>query len=178
MGSNGRKKRVYSGKYPFSGLLFCGSCGDIFSRVVWNIHGRKQVVWRCSTRMQDGTNTCHCRTINEEMLQRITVNAINRAHRMSKDAVDRVAECVDEALNEALLEQAAAIDEKIKALQVELIGYRADSPDADRIGTEILTLRDEKETIHSQSALQAQRSNEIKEAGHVLRGPFRSADHL
>ncbi len=120
--------------------------------------------------MQDGTDTCHCRTINEEMLQRITVNAINRAHRMSKDAVDRVAECVDEALNEALLEQAAAIDEKIKSLQIELIGYRADSPDADRIGTEILTLRDEKETIHSQSALQAQRSNEIKELATFFEG--------
>ena len=50
---------------------------------------------------------------------------------MSKDAVGRVAECVDEALNESLLEQAAAIDEKIKTLQIELIGYRADSPDAD-----------------------------------------------
>lgn len=120
--------------------------------------------------MQDGTETCGCRTIDEEMLQRITVNAINRAYKMSKDAVDRVAECVDEALNEALLEQAAAIDEKIKALQIELIGYRADSPDADRIGTEILALRDEKETILSQSALQAQRSNEIKELATFFEG--------
>lgn len=104
------------------------------------------------------------------MLQRITVNTINRAHRMSKDAVDRVAECVDEALNESLLEQAAAIDEKIKALQIELIGYRANSPDADRIGTEILTLRDEKERILSQSALQAQRTNEIKELASFFEG--------
>ena len=89
---------------------------------------------------------------------------------MSKDAVDRVAECVDEALNESLLEQAATIDEKIKALQIELIGYRADSPDADRIGTEILTLRDEKEFILSQSALQAQRTNEIKELAAFFEG--------
>ncbi|MBQ5959703.1 MAG: zinc ribbon domain-containing protein [Firmicutes bacterium] len=150
--------------------MFCGSCGDIFSRVVWNIHGRKQIVWWCSTRMQDGTETCHCRTINEEMLQRITVNVINRAHRMSMDAVGRVAECVDEALNESLLEQAAAIDEKIKTLQIELIGYRADSPDADRIGTEILTLRDEKENILSQSTLQAQRTNEIRELASFFEG--------
>ena len=120
--------------------------------------------------MQDGTETCHCRTINEEMLQRITVNAINRAHRMIMDAVGRVAECVDEALNESLLEQAAAIDEKIKTLQIELIGYRADSPDADRIGTEILTLRDEKENILSQIALQAQRTNEIKELASFFEG--------
>ena len=120
--------------------------------------------------MQDGTETCHCRTINEEMLQRITVNVINRAHRMSMDAVGRVAECVDEALNESLLEQAAAIDEKIKTLQIELIGYRADSPDADRIGTEILTLRDEKENILSQSTLQAQRTNEIRDLASFFEG--------
>ena len=120
--------------------------------------------------MQDGTETCHCRTINEEMLQRITVNAINRAHRMIMDAVGRVAECVDEALNESLLEQAAAIDEKIKTLQIELIGYRADSPDADRIGTEIMTIRDEKENILSQIALQAQRTNEIKELASFFEG--------
>ncbi len=86
------------------------------------------------------------------------------------DAVGRVAECVDETLNESLLEQAAAIDEKIKTLQIELIGYRADSPDADRIGTEILTLRDEKENILSQIALQAQRTNEIKELASFFEG--------
>ncbi len=89
---------------------------------------------------------------------------------MIMDAVGRVAECVDEALNESLLEQAAAIDEKIKTLQIELIGYRADSLDADRIGTEILTLRDEKENILSQIALQAQRTNEIKELASFFEG--------
>ncbi len=167
---NPSEQFTYSGKYPFSGLLFYASCGDILSRTYWNIHGRKQTVWRCSTRMQDGPDACHCRTIDEEMLKRITVNAINRAHLMSKDAADRAAECVDEALNESLLEQATAIDEKIKALQIELIGYRADSPDADRIGTEILTLRDEKEKILSQSALQAQRTNEIREIASFFEG--------
>ena len=45
-----------------------------------------------------------------------------------------MAECVDESL----FEQTAAIDEKNKAMQFEHIGYRADNPDADRIGTEIL----------------------------------------
>jgi hypothetical protein len=57
-----------------------------------------------------------------------------------------------------------------KALQIELIGYRADSPDADRIGTEILTLRNEKENILSQSALQAQRTNEIRELASFFEG--------
>ena len=138
--------------------------------MVWNAHGRKHVVWRCSTRMEDGTDTCSCRTVNEEMLQRITVNAINRVYRMSKEAVDRAAECVDEALNESLLEQAAAIDEKIKALQIELVGYRADSPDADRIGTGILALRNEKDSVLSQSAMRAQRTNEIRELASFFEG--------
>ena len=168
--ADGRKKRVYSGRYPYSGLLFCGHCGDVFCRVNWSVHGRKQTVWRCCTRMQDGTDVCQCRTIDEEALHRITVNAINRVYKMTKEAAEQVAECVDEALNESLLEQAAKIDEKIKELQIELIGYRADSPDADRMGTEILTLRDEKESILSKSALQSQRSNEIREIASFFEG--------
>ena len=88
----------------------------------------------------------------------------------SQEAADKAAQCVDEALNESLLEQAAAIDEKIKALQIELIGYRADSPDADRIGTEILTLRDEKGSVLSKSALQSQRTNEIREIASFFEG--------
>lgn len=168
--ADGRKKRVYSGRYPYSGLLFCGECGDVFCRVVWTIHGRKHPVWRCCTRKENGTDACSCRTIDEEMLQRITVNAINRAFKMSRDTVARVTECVDEALSESLQEKAAAIDEKIKALQIKLIGDRADSPDADRIGTEILTLRDEKESILAKSALQTQRTNEIKELAAFFEG--------
>ena len=168
--ANGRKKRVYTGRHTFSGLLFCGECGDVFCRIVWNVHGRKQPVWRCVTRMEDGNEVCCCRTIDEEMLQRITVTAINRVYKMSKDAADKAAECVDEALNESLMEQATKIDEKIKALQVELIGYRADSPDADRIGTEILTLRNEKEDILSRTALQTRRTNEIREIASFFEG--------
>ncbi len=51
-----------------------------------------------------------------------------------------------------------------------VVGYRADSPDADRIGSKILALRDEKERILSQSALQSQRANEIKELATFFEG--------
>ena len=37
----------FTSKYPLSERLVCGSCGCYYRRVTWDIHGRKQVVWRC-----------------------------------------------------------------------------------------------------------------------------------
>lgn len=130
MVANGRKKRIYSSKYPFSGLLFCGNCGDIF-------HGSY------------GTSTVESRSSG----------GVPPACRMEPRPT-------------------SAIDEKIKTLQIELIGYRTDSPDAERIGIEILTLRDEKESILFKecSAIPADKRNQ--RTRFVLRRPVRPADHL
>lgn len=33
------KKRIYSGKYAFSGIVSCEHCGDIYRRITWNNRG-------------------------------------------------------------------------------------------------------------------------------------------
>ena len=30
------RKRIYSGRYALSGMVFCAHCGDIFRRIKWN----------------------------------------------------------------------------------------------------------------------------------------------
>lgn len=45
------KRRVYSSKYALSSIVFCGHCGDMYRRTHWNNHGKKQIVWRCVTRL-------------------------------------------------------------------------------------------------------------------------------
>ena len=176
---DGKRKRVYSGRYPFSGMLFCGECGDLFSRVIWSIHGRKQVVWRCMTRMQNGTDTCGSRYVDEEALQAMVVKAINKAFTVHQSMTDKVIECVDEALNEELTDQAVALEEQIRTLQLELMGYRSDSPEVERIGSEIIRLRNQKDELLSQTALSAQRTNEIRELAAFfdgLAGPVETYD--
>ena len=40
------KRRVYSGKYALSHLVYCAHCGDIFRRTHWQIRGERIPVWR------------------------------------------------------------------------------------------------------------------------------------
>jgi hypothetical protein len=47
----------YSKKYPFSGKIICGNCGEKFKRRIWNINSKsKQIVWQCSTYIGKGKN--------------------------------------------------------------------------------------------------------------------------
>lgn len=41
------KKRVYSGKYALSSIVYCAPCGDIYRRIKWNNRGYQSIVWRC-----------------------------------------------------------------------------------------------------------------------------------
>ena len=44
------KRRVYSGKYALSHLVYCAHCVDIYRRTQWWIRGEKIPVWRCISR--------------------------------------------------------------------------------------------------------------------------------
>lgn len=77
--ANQRKRRRgrYNSKYALSERLFCGDCGSPYKRVTWNIHGRKQIVWRCVNRIEYGTKFCgNSPSIPEEELHRAILKAI------------------------------------------------------------------------------------------------------
>lgn len=40
-------KGKFSGKYPFSDLLVCDSCGNRYRRCMWIFGSKKKIVWRC-----------------------------------------------------------------------------------------------------------------------------------
>ena len=64
-------------KYPLSERLFCGNCGCYYRRITWDIHGRKQVVWRCINRVEFGKRYCgDSPSIPEEVLRHAILEAI------------------------------------------------------------------------------------------------------
>lgn len=68
----------YSSKYALSELLICGNCGSPYRRAVWTSRGKRQVVWRCISRLEHGKKYCTLSpTIHEEMLQTAILQAIN-----------------------------------------------------------------------------------------------------
>lgn len=89
--ANQRKRRRgrYNSKYALSERLFCGDCGSPYKRVTWNIHGRKQIVWRCVNRIEYGTKFCgNSPSIPEEELHRAILKAI---HGLAANFTDEVA---------------------------------------------------------------------------------------
>ena len=77
--ANQRKRRRgrYNSKYALTERLVCGDCGSPYKRVTWNIHGRKQIVWRCVNRIEYGTKFCGSSpSIPEEKLHRAMLKAV------------------------------------------------------------------------------------------------------
>ena len=67
----------FTSKYPLSERLVCGNCGCYYRRVTWDIHGRKQVVWRCINRVEFGKRYCgDSPSIPEEVLHHAILEAI------------------------------------------------------------------------------------------------------
>ena len=46
------KRRVYSGKYALSHLVYCSDCGDLYRRTQWFLKGEHVPVWRCVSRLE------------------------------------------------------------------------------------------------------------------------------
>ena len=105
--------------------------------------------------------------------------SINEVYSSRQNIAELISSCCEEAFNETTLEKVAALDEKIKLLQVELIGYKADSDEAHKLGLEIIALREERDKLLAETALQKQRVKEIEEMSKVfdgLSGPLQTYD--
>lgn len=72
-----QKRGRYNSKYALSERLYCGECGSPYKRVTWNIHGRKEIVWRCVNRVTYGTKFCHnSPSVQEEALHQTLLRSI------------------------------------------------------------------------------------------------------
>lgn len=136
------KKRSYSCNHCFAQIVICGECGEMFRRIHWNNRGCKSIVWRCLSRLEATGLECHARTVNEKVLESVVLEAINRL------LGDKAAYQAQLQLNIASVIRASQvtsvenIDEKLMALQQELI-QKAQSKEAyDEIADEIFRLRE------------------------------------
>lgn len=82
----------YSSKYALSERLVCGECGTLYRRCTWSKKGKKRVVWRCVSRLDYGTKYCHqSPTMDEEMLHRSILAAINSAMSHKNELIHQIA---------------------------------------------------------------------------------------
>ncbi len=78
----------YSSKYALTEIMICGECGTPYRRVVWNVHGRKQPMWRCINRLDHGSKYCHCSpSMHEGKLHSAILGALNDFYNDGADVI-------------------------------------------------------------------------------------------
>lgn len=167
----------FTSKYALSERLVCGECGSYFRRVTWNIHGRKQIVWRCVNRLENGPKACgKSVSPTEESLHRGIVSAIRSLVRdcrqeMANTLQETLASCVTEekensslcSINSRLNELDREMDRLLLIEENEVVDLRIK-----QISEEILQLKQMKKraaffTEQNRTAAKENQWNEIQE---------------
>ena len=163
-------------KYPLSERLFCGNCGCYYRRITWDIHGRKQVVWRCINRVEFGKRYCgDSPSIPEEVLHHAILEAIRSlVQNHQKDIEANLENALLDSFSDNLDElPPEAVKNKLKKLKQEfdqlLIMAGEGNEIADRkleqIGKEMRELKEkDQELEHSE-----ERRNAVEEKHRKIR---------
>ena len=146
------KTRTFSSNHVFAQIIICGKCGEVFRRVHWNNRGKKSIVWRCVSRLENTGLFCDARTVLESTIEQVLVTAINQTL-CDKDSFlttlrDNIATVINRESDKAL----ADIDKRLEELQTELLKLATSNADYDKVGDEIHRLRDQKQKIQLESA--------------------------
>ena len=151
-GGKGGKKRVYSSKYALSSIVYCGQCGDIYRRVHWNNRGKKSIVWRCVSRLENTGLTCHSRTVLEDMIGLATVDAINKLIGQKDGFLTILKENIETVISETDNNIVSEIDKKLEELQKDLLRLANSKEDYNDIADEIYRLREERHKALAEEA--------------------------
>ena len=142
----------YSSKYALTELLICGHCGTPYRRTTWAARGKKQIVWRCISRLEHGKKYCpDSPTIKEENLHQGIIKAINNYYscrndiaRILKANIGTVLECQGQ-------EEIIAAENRLKEIdraRNELVGLIATGGcDEDKLDSEFEKLYEEEQSL-------------------------------
>lgn len=117
------QKSKYSSQYALTGILLCGDCGQEYRRVTWAKNGKKKIVWRCSNRLQNGTEKCGASpTIEECVLHDTIMRAINRVARNDGDFIGAFRQNVMHVIGSyGKTEDDEKYDEQIREKELEMV---------------------------------------------------------
>ena len=161
-----KNKRLYSSKYALSTITFCGDCGDIYRRVYWNIRGRKEFVWRCVTRIEQGPETCKNRTVKEGDLYDAVMTAINRLLAGGDNMIRTLEENIHAVIGDTTEYKISEINALLEEKQKEVISLANKGKDYDFLADEIDSLREKRQTLLVEDASlsgENERTNELIE---------------
>ena len=163
---NGRRQG-FSANHAFSHIVTCECCGEHFRRLHWNNRGKKTIVWRCKTRLEDKTR-CSARTVSEDTLQEAFVEAINEMLGNSDEYLKKLKSNLKTAISLANPQSVEALADRMRQLQQELIDLTESGTNYDDLSEEILRLRELQEQTNMDEAAKNERKKRIRELANFI----------
>jgi len=146
------KTRTFSSNHCFAQIIICGKCGEVFRRVHWNNRGKKSIVWRCVSRLENTGLFCDARTVLESTIEQILVTAINNTLDGKDTFLSTLRDNIATVLSRENDKTLADIDKRLEELQMELLKLASSNADYEKVGDEIYRLRDQKQELQVENA--------------------------
>ena len=163
------KNRTFSSIHCFSNMLICGGCGEFYRRIHWNNRGKKSVVWRCISRLENTGLFCDARTVLESTIEQVLVSAINQTLCGKDDFLATLQNNIETILSYGNDQTLESIDKRLSDLQAELLSLASSKSDYEKVGDEIYRLREEKQKLQLESAERDEVKKRITDMATFLR---------
>ena len=178
--SNITREEKAAAKAAFKPLVYICSpfSGDIYRRTYWNIHGRKEFVWRCVTRIEQGPEVSKNRTVKEDELYGAVMTAINKLLAGANKMIKTLEENIHAVIGETTEYQISEINNSLEEKQKELIKLANKGQDYEHLADEIDELRDKRQTILVEDASLSGENERIDELIEFIRkNKFRTLEY-
>ena len=159
------RKRTYSCNHCFAQIVVCGDCGELYRRVHWNNHGCKSIVWRCISRLEPTSADVNCtnRTVNETLLEEVTIKALNQILSNRKAFLKQLQENIARAVVTTDTLSPDGIQARLEELQKDLVKAVGDQKNYEALTDEILRLQQMKKDSEVDDHRRTETINRIKE---------------
>jgi DNA invertase Pin-like site-specific DNA recombinase len=159
------RKRNFSCNHPFAQMVYCGECGELYRRIHWYNRGKKSIVWRCISRLESTSakEPCHNRTVNETVLQDVSVKAINQVLEDKDHFTNALQQNIAATVRQTDTLSPEGIQRRLEELQIELIKKANNQDDYKAITDEIFRLRAQKQQSESENTLRDETLSRIRE---------------
>ena len=163
------KKRTFSSNHCFSQIVICGKCGEVFRRVHWNNRGKKSIVWRCASRLENTGLFCDARTVPESQIEQVIVAAINQTWCDKDTFLATLQRNIETVLESEKGQPITDIDKRLAELQTELLKLATSNADYEKVGDEIHRLRDQKQKLLLENANRDELKNRMADMTTFLK---------
>lgn len=111
----------YSGKYPFSGMITCGECGETYRRHQQYNKYKTYYIWVCKRHENTGKQNCSAKPLKEDSIEKAFVRALNGLLKERDKILDRLTNTIVGEITDDCGRDTKEIDESIQKAQDQIV---------------------------------------------------------